>query len=55
MSRQFPGGKSLMLFGDRCDNVLEATADSPLPLAYGPGFGLLCVAANAAGAVIVER
>ena len=52
VSRQFPGGLALMLFGDRVGRALRPDGDT-LPLASGRGFDLLCEAANAAGVVIV--
>jgi hypothetical protein len=56
ISRQFPGGIALMLFGDRCSAALEPFDDEPpLPLAHGRGFELVCIAAAKAGVVIVER
>jgi hypothetical protein len=53
VSRQFPGGLALLLFGGRVGNALAL--DGPmLPLASGQGFERLCEAANAAGVVIVS-
>ena len=54
ISRQFPGGRSLLLFGDRCGGALELVAGSELPLGYGRGFAVVCAAALKAGVVIVE-
>jgi hypothetical protein len=56
VSRQYPGGLSLMLFGDRCSDALQLFGDDPpLPLVHGRGFEILCEAASEAGVVIVER
>jgi hypothetical protein len=55
ISRQFPGGIALLLFGDRCRTALEPfNDDPPQPLAHGRGFDLVCAAAAEAGVVIVE-
>jgi hypothetical protein len=55
ISRQFPGGIAVMLFGDRCADALEPfNDDPPLPLAHGRGFEILCEAASEAGVVLVE-
>jgi hypothetical protein len=55
ISRQFPGGMAVMLFGDRCSKALEPVTDEPsLPLAHGRGFDFVCGAATKAGIVIVE-
>lgn len=56
ISRQFPGGIALMLFGDRCGKSLEPLDNEPpLPLGHGRGFELACAAATKAGVVIVDR
>lgn len=56
VSRQFPDGVSLTLFGDRCSDALQLFSDAPpLPLAHGRGFEIVCEAASEAGVVIVER
>jgi RES domain len=52
-ARQFSAGAAMLLFWDRCGKSIRQ-AGSTLPLALGPGFELLCEAANAAGVVIVE-
>ena len=51
VSRQFPGGTAVLLFGDRCGSDL-AVAGPTSPLAFGAGFELLCEAAVAAGVTI---
>jgi RES domain len=53
VSRQFPGGLALMLFGDRVGRALQPDGDT-LPLAAGLGFEYLARAANAAGVVLVS-
>ena len=54
ISRQFPGGLAVMLFGDRCADALEPLDEPPLPLAHGRGFELVCGAANEARVIIAE-
>jgi hypothetical protein len=54
MSRQYAGGIAVMLFGDRCEDVVEQLDEPPLPLAHGRGLELIYEAANAAGIVIVD-
>lgn len=53
VSRQFPGGASMVLFWDRCGTDFREQGPT-LPLATGRGFQLLAEAANAAGVVIAE-
>jgi hypothetical protein len=53
VSRQFPGGSALMLFGDRVGSALRLDGQ-PLPLASGQGFEFLARAANAANVTIAS-